>query len=56
MDAINQFHPAAWPDLNLLALFGLVVALGTLGGLLAKVEKADIIHICDETSSRGSKI
>ena len=26
-----------------------------LGDLLAKVEKADIIHICDETSSRGSK-
>ncbi|WP_144171025.1 dihydromonapterin reductase [Pseudomonas sp. Kh13] len=26
-----------------------------LGELLAKVEKADIIHICDETSSRGSK-
>ena len=26
-----------------------------LGDLLGKVEKADIIHICDETSSRGSK-
>ncbi len=26
-----------------------------LGELLAKVDKADIIHICDETSSRGSK-
>jgi len=26
-----------------------------LGELLAKVGKADIIHICDETSSRGSK-
>jgi len=26
-----------------------------LGELLTKVEKADIIHICDETSSRGSK-
>jgi dihydromonapterin reductase/dihydrofolate reductase len=26
-----------------------------LGEQLAKVEKADIIHICDETSSRGSK-
>ncbi|MDH4551399.1 dihydromonapterin reductase [Pseudomonas sp. LB-090624] len=26
-----------------------------LGDLLTKVEKADIIHICDETSSRGSK-
>ncbi|MFJ4155724.1 dihydromonapterin reductase [Pseudomonas sp. NPDC089752] len=26
-----------------------------LGDLLANVDKADIIHICDETSSRGSK-
>ncbi|MBK5011891.1 dihydromonapterin reductase [Pseudomonas sp. S60] len=26
-----------------------------LGDLLAKVDKADIIHVCDETSSRGSK-
>ncbi|WJD69530.1 dihydromonapterin reductase [Pseudomonas asiatica] len=26
-----------------------------LGDMLTKVEKADIIHICDETSSRGSK-
>ena len=26
-----------------------------LGELLNKVDKADIIHICDETSSRGSK-
>ncbi|MBK4990774.1 dihydromonapterin reductase [Pseudomonas sp. S36] len=26
-----------------------------LGDLLAKVGKADIIHVCDETSSRGSK-
>ncbi|HEN8800810.1 dihydromonapterin reductase [Pseudomonas sp. CM25] len=26
-----------------------------LGELLTKVDKADIIHICDETSSRGSK-
>jgi len=26
-----------------------------LGDLLAKVDKADIIHICDESSSRGSK-
>ncbi|MNY36798.1 Dihydrofolate reductase FolM [compost metagenome] len=26
-----------------------------LGEQLARVEKADIIHICDETSSRGSK-
>ncbi|WP_145188580.1 dihydromonapterin reductase [Pseudomonas sp. URMO17WK12:I11] len=26
-----------------------------LGEMLGKVEKADIIHICDETSSRGSK-
>ncbi|NBA95009.1 dihydromonapterin reductase [Pseudomonas sp. R5(2019)] len=26
-----------------------------LGAHLAKVEKADIIHICDETSTRGSK-
>lgn len=26
-----------------------------LGDQLARVEKADIIHICDETSSRGSK-
>ncbi|HYQ51926.1 MAG TPA: dihydromonapterin reductase [Pseudomonas sp.] len=26
-----------------------------LGDMLAKVDKADIIHICDETSSRGSK-
>ena len=25
-----------------------------LGAQLAKVDKADIIHICDETSSRGS--
>ncbi|ARU05948.1 hypothetical protein CCO03_15855 [Comamonas serinivorans] len=36
MDAINHFYPAAWPPLSLLALFGLVVAFGTLGGLLAK--------------------
>jgi len=26
-----------------------------LGEMLGKVEKADIIHVCDETSSRGSK-
>lgn len=26
-----------------------------LGDMLRKVDKADIIHICDETSSRGSK-
>ncbi|WP_028633308.1 dihydromonapterin reductase [Pseudomonas parafulva] len=26
-----------------------------LGDLLARVDKADIIHVCDETSSRGSK-
>lgn len=26
-----------------------------LGDLLTQVDKADIIHICDETSSRGSK-
>ncbi|WP_313459764.1 dihydromonapterin reductase [Pseudomonas sp.] len=26
-----------------------------LGEMLGRVEKADIIHVCDETSSRGSK-
>ena len=36
MDAITNFYPANWPHLNLLAMFGLVVAFGTLGGLLAK--------------------
>ena len=36
MNAITHFYPANWPHLNLLAMFGLVVAFGTLGGLLAK--------------------
>ena len=38
--------------LHVEAPYHLNLALGTQ---LARVEKADIIHICDETSSRGSK-
>ncbi len=36
METITHFYPANWPRLSLLAMFGLVVAFGTLGGLLAK--------------------
>jgi len=44
LDTMFRLHVEAPYHLNL-----------ALGDLLAKVEKADIIHICDETSSRGSK-
>jgi Kef-type K+ transport system membrane component KefB len=32
---IDQFLPLEWPHLNLMALFGLLLACGVLGGLLA---------------------
>lgn len=44
LDSMFRLHVEAPYHLNL-----------ALGELLAKVDKADIIHICDETSSRGSK-
>ncbi|AMA47174.1 dienelactone hydrolase [Pseudomonas sp. 22-AL-CL-001] len=44
LQTMFQLHVEAPYHLNL-----------ALGDQLAKVEKADIIHVCDETSSRGSK-
>ncbi|UVK83937.1 dihydromonapterin reductase [Pseudomonas sichuanensis] len=44
LDTMFRLHVEAPYHLNL-----------ALGELLGKVDKADIIHICDETSSRGSK-
>ncbi|QXH36591.1 dihydromonapterin reductase [Pseudomonas muyukensis] len=44
LDTMFRLHVEAPYHLNL-----------ALGELLNKVDKADIIHICDETSSRGSK-
>lgn len=44
LDTMFRLHVEAPYHLNL-----------ALGELLAKVDKADIIHVCDETSSRGSK-
>ncbi|MDO7903020.1 dihydromonapterin reductase [Pseudomonas sp. K13] len=44
LDTMFRLHVEAPYHLNL-----------ALGEHLAKLDKADIIHICDETSSRGSK-
>ncbi|MGE7991228.1 dihydromonapterin reductase [Pseudomonas sp. NPDC089554] len=44
LDTMFRLHVEAPYHLNL-----------ALGAQLAKLDKADIIHICDETSSRGSK-
>lgn len=36
MNSLSAFYPTDWPPLHLLTVFGVLIAVGTLGGLLAK--------------------